>query len=287
MKTQNPKLVAASLALALLAAAVPVQAGHVYVTDFAKTADDQTNLQSTFPVGLYTATNSFATPFDITPNTNGKNFDEISGGGATLIVSNLDLPNVTAVFTLMNAYTPVSGSLASVEFIGSAGADQTFTLVGGVDIRDFYQGSWQNTINGTTAQTAYQINNVQGAAGTGNSQTGFVGTYRLDEQAFVLTNAFLGQNLRTIKITNLNGSSTPFVVAITAQVGAPTLNISHSGNTVTVYWQAVSGWTHLEQNSSLSAPAGWTTNTDWTTANGTNSLSLTRPTGNLFFRLAQ
>ena len=61
MKTQNPKLVAASLALALLSAAVPVQAGYVYVTDFAKTANDQTNLQSAFPVGLYTATNSFAT----------------------------------------------------------------------------------------------------------------------------------------------------------------------------------------------------------------------------------
>ncbi|HKI69114.1 MAG TPA: hypothetical protein VKA67_05960 [Verrucomicrobiae bacterium] len=287
MKTQKPKLVAASLALALLSAAVPVQAGYVDVTDFAKTANDQTNLQLTFPVGFYTATNSFATPFDITSNTNGKNYCEISGGGSTLIVSNLDLPNVTAVFTLMNAYNPVAGPLASVEFIGSAGADQTLTLVGGVDIRDFYQGSWQNAINGTTTQTAYQINNVQGGAGTGNSQTGLFGTYRLDEQAFVLPNAFLGQNLRTIKITNLNGSSTPFVVAITAQVAAPTLNISHSGKTVTVYWQDVSGWTNLEQNSSLTASAGWTTNTDWTSANGTNSLSLAAPTGNLFFRLKQ
>ena len=154
MKIQTPNLVAASLALALLSAAVPVQAGYVYVTDFAKTANDQANLQLTFPAGLYTTTNSFATPFDITTNSNEKNFCEISGGGSTLVISNLNLPDVTTVFTLMNAYTPVAGPLASVEFIGSAGADQTFTLVGGVDIRDFYQGAWQNTINGTTAQTA-------------------------------------------------------------------------------------------------------------------------------------
>ena len=156
-------------------AVAPVQAAYVYVTDFPKTANDQTNLQLTFPVGLYTATNAFATSFDITSNTNGKNFCEISGTGSTLVISNLNLPGVTAVFTLMNAYTPVAGPLASVEFIGSAGADQMFTLVGGVDIRDFHQGAWQNTINGTTTQTAYQINNVQGGAGTGNSQAGLFG----------------------------------------------------------------------------------------------------------------
>ena len=67
--------------------------------------------------------------------------------------------------------------------------------------------------------------------------------------------------------------------------GAPTLYVSHSGNTVTVYWQAVSGWT-LQQNSNLANTNGWTLNSSWTTSNGTNSLSLTSPTGNLFFRLS-
>ena len=38
--------------------------------------------------------------------------------------------------------------------------------------------------------------------------------------------------------------------------GARTLNISHRGNTVTVYWRAVSGWS-LQQNSNLTVPAGW------------------------------
>jgi hypothetical protein len=68
--------------------------------------------------------------------------------------------------------------------------------------------------------------------------------------------------------------------------GAPRLYISHSANTVTVYWQAVSDW-DLIQNSNLVNTNGWSTNTSWTTSNGTNYLNITPPTGNLFFRLKQ
>ncbi len=67
--------------------------------------------------------------------------------------------------------------------------------------------------------------------------------------------------------------------------GAPTLYITGSGNTVTVYWQDVSGWS-LQQNNNLTVPAGWTSSSGVTTSNGTNYLNLTSPTGNLFFRLA-
>lgn len=66
--------------------------------------------------------------------------------------------------------------------------------------------------------------------------------------------------------------------------GAPTLYVSHSGSTVTVYWQNVSGWA-LEQNNNLSLPAGWSTNSAWSPSGGTNYLNLTSPSGNLFFRL--
>src|SRR5882672_8799478 len=39
--------------------------------------------------------------------------------------------------------------------------------------------------------------------------------------------------------------------------GAPTLNISRSGNTVTVYWQNVAGW-NLVQDGNLATPiASW------------------------------
>jgi hypothetical protein len=76
------------------------------------------------------------------------------------------------------------------------------------------------------------------------------------------------------------------LIATVQTGGAPTLYISHSGNTVTVYWQAVSGWS-LQQNSNLNSSGGWSLNSSWTTSNGTNYLNITPPTGNLFFKLKQ
>ena len=75
------------------------------------------------------------------------------------------------------------------------------------------------------------------------------------------------------------------LVSVVQTPGAPALLISHSGSTVTVYWQAVSGWS-LHQNNNLTVPAGWSVNSGWTTSNGTNYLNLTSPTGDLFFRLS-
>jgi len=76
------------------------------------------------------------------------------------------------------------------------------------------------------------------------------------------------------------------LIAVVQTGGAPTLYITSSGNTVTVCWQAISGWS-LQQNNNLATPAGWSVNSSWTTSNGTNYLNLTPPTGNLFFRLKQ
>ena len=67
--------------------------------------------------------------------------------------------------------------------------------------------------------------------------------------------------------------------------GAPTLYISHAGNTVTVSWQNVSGW-NLVQNGNLTTPVGsWSASSSPTVTGGTNYLNLVNPAGNLFFRL--
>src|SRR5882757_4328097 len=67
--------------------------------------------------------------------------------------------------------------------------------------------------------------------------------------------------------------------------GAPTLYVSHSGNTVTVYWQEVAGW-NLIQNGNLTTPIGsWSASSPPTLTDGTNYLNLVNPSGNLFFRL--
>jgi len=76
------------------------------------------------------------------------------------------------------------------------------------------------------------------------------------------------------------------LIAAVQTPGAPTLYITSSGNTVTVYWQDVSGWS-LQQNSNLTSFGGWSASSGWTTSDGTNYLNITPPTGNLFFRLSQ
>jgi len=63
------------------------------------------------------------------------------------------------------------------------------------------------------------------------------------------------------------------LISVVQAAGAPTLYVSHSGNTVTVYWQDVSGW-NLQQNNNLSAPAGWSASSGVTTSNGTNYLNI-------------
>ncbi len=73
-------------------------------------------------------------------------------------------------------------------------------------------------------------------------------------------------------------------ISLVQTPGAPKLCISRSGSSAIIYWQAVSGWT-LQQNNSLTVPAGWAGSSGVTTSNGTNYLFITAPSGNLFFRL--
>ena len=75
------------------------------------------------------------------------------------------------------------------------------------------------------------------------------------------------------------------LISVVQTAGAPMLYVSHSGNTVTVYWQDVAGWT-LQQSGTLTSPT-WSPSSNVTTSNGTNSVTITSPTGNLFFQLQQ
>ena len=75
------------------------------------------------------------------------------------------------------------------------------------------------------------------------------------------------------------------LISVAQTPGAPTLYISHAGNTVTVFWQNESGW-NLQQNSNLTIPANWSASGGITTSNGTNYLNVVNPSGNLFYRLS-
>jgi hypothetical protein len=75
------------------------------------------------------------------------------------------------------------------------------------------------------------------------------------------------------------------LISVVQTAGVPNLSISHGGNSVVVFWPGTGSYT-LQQNTNVAAPAGWTT-TGYaiTTSNGTNSITITPPVGNLFFRL--
>ncbi len=76
------------------------------------------------------------------------------------------------------------------------------------------------------------------------------------------------------------------LIAVVQTAGLPNLSIAHSGNSVIVSWPNTTSGT-LQTNNNLTSASGWnayggTVNT----ANGTNSITLTPPLGNLFFRLS-
>jgi hypothetical protein len=124
---------------------------------------------------------------------------------------------------------------------------------------------------------SYSINWYK-VAGGGGTSTG--GNYSVS--------GTIGQSDASGVMTGGNYSLTGGFWALISAVqtpGAPTLYISFSGHTATIYWQNVTGWS-LQQNTSLPAASGWTGSSSPTLVNGTNYLSITPPTGNLFFRLA-
>ena len=77
------------------------------------------------------------------------------------------------------------------------------------------------------------------------------------------------------------------LISVVQTAGLPNLTITHNGNTVSVSWPNTGSYT-LQQNANLANSAGWATSGySITTTNGMSSITVTSPTGNLFFRLQQ
>jgi hypothetical protein len=76
------------------------------------------------------------------------------------------------------------------------------------------------------------------------------------------------------------------LISVVQTAGLPNLTITHSGNSVIVSWPDTGSYT-LQQSANLAPGNGWATSGySITTTNGTNSITITSPTGNLFFRLS-
>ncbi len=116
-------------------------------------------------------------------------------------------------------------------------------------------------------------------AGGGGTSTG--GVYSV--------NGTIGQQDASVAMT---GGSYSLVggfwsmIAVIQSAGVPKLTIYHSGNSVVVAWPNTGTYTLL-QNTTATGSNWATSGYAITTANGTNSITITSPSGNLFFRLKQ
>jgi hypothetical protein len=94
----------------------------------------------------------------------------------------------------------------------------------------------------------------------------------------------------SVTLSRSNGETLGTVTAmnwtITETMVVPELVISYSSNSVIVSWPNTGSYT-LQQNANLALANDWVpTGYQINTANGTNSINITAPAGNLFFRLS-
>jgi hypothetical protein len=128
----------------------------------------------------------------------------------------VNIANPGTVHTLMNsAFGSFGSTIGSIEFKATGGLDYTVDLVEGQNIRDHFNGSFNNTI-GTGALGPIYV-----------STFAFSGDVRLDEQAFVLPAAFNSATLTDIILNGFGSGAAgePFLAAatvVTAAVPEPT-----------------------------------------------------------------
>jgi hypothetical protein len=135
-------------------------------------------------------------------------------------------------------------------------------LIPGISFAQSYSIYWYKIAGGGGASMGgnYTVNGTVGQHDAGRPMTG--GSYSLSGGFWAL-------------------------IAVVQTPGLPNLTITFAGpGNVVVSWPNTGSY-RLQQNNNLAASAGWATSAySMTTANGTNSITVTPATGNLFFRLA-
>lgn len=143
---------------------------------------------STFPTG---SQNFGGIPFAIPTGPNnywGAAAAADFGSGVVNLTIPVGVEGVTSVFTLLNTMwsQPGPNAYVYVTFTGSAGATARQSLVGGVNVRDYNNDGYQNTINNTSTVQVWT---------NGEGQ-------RLDRQEYILPAAFASQTLTSVTITD-------------------------------------------------------------------------------------
>lgn len=128
-----------------------------------------------------------------------------SGGPTSLTVA-VSIYGASNAYTLINNFWGNPDVYQSVTFNATGGVSTTFDLYGGVDVRDFLDNTFMNTINGTTTKQVLSS-----------------GPYRLDRQSYALPTAFLNQTLTSVVFNDfgVDGISRLTLTGLTIQTGVP------------------------------------------------------------------
>jgi hypothetical protein len=183
------KLITPIAACALSAAAALAQNYYIPV-DLAPFANERISARlPAFPEGTPVLG---GVPFVVARGINNVWSGNIGGGSAPRALTlPVNLTGLTEVHTLVNTAwgTAQTPALARVEFLDdSMSVVHSDDLVGNIDIRDWNQLNFTNSINGTTSTTVFSV-----------------GTTRVDKQRIVLPSALASTDIRYIRFVD-NGA---------------------------------------------------------------------------------
>jgi hypothetical protein len=208
--------------IALVAGAPMAQAGFTTLTLPALNYDIQTipstgtaysTLFPSPPGTPGTQTTTFnGVPFSLSVDGNGNNIfltpaaPPTGGSGSAILNIPVGVFGVTQAYTMINSGFGVFGeNNGFIEFIGTNSSYYKVDLIQGTNIRDHFNGVFNNVINGVNAVSAFVSGNA-----------------RLDEQIYTLPQVFANETLITISFNGVdqgNAFGRPFIAAATVETG--------------------------------------------------------------------
>jgi hypothetical protein len=153
-------------------------------------------------------------PFTLAVDAQGHTAWWRSGNAPESLTIPVNVFGVTEAYTIINsAYGSLGTTDGLVEFFGSGGSHYSVPLVQGDNLRDHFDGGFNNTIDGIHALPAFNI-------GPGRA--------RLDMQLYTLPDSFASETLTSIRFTSgaASASGTPFLAAATVETpSGPTVPV--------------------------------------------------------------
>ena len=214
-----------------------------YVTDNIRTWTSGTN----YPFGgFYTNYSGITFYLAAYPGiTNGLGI-VLSGLGTVATPKTNNFPvnvtNAVTVYTLMNSeYGQLGKTNGTLEFYCSQGAHASFNLVQGFNLRDHYNGTFQNTISSNVMSLYW----------------GASKSVRLDCQGWLLPTNFYSQTLTNIQVRSFGNdpNGIPTITAITIRTIGPGIAAKQTGNQIICNWPSTPTNYVLQTANSLNNPA--------------------------------